>query len=108
MARCAAKNSAGSGLAHECLLPLVYCIGVVDCVSVTANTFGSGRLSDVALVKLVRKVFPLVPRGMIEHLGLCCPRDLEIAVYGLLGRAEFTWARLDAADELRAKAAQRQ
>jgi len=108
MARYVAKNIVGSGLADECLLQLAYCIGVVDPVSVMVNTFGSGQLPDAALAKLVRQVFPLSPRGMIEHLDLRRPRYLETAVHGHFGREEFAWERLDAVDELRAKAAQLQ
>ncbi len=106
MARYVAKNIVGSGLADECLLQLAYCIGVVDPVSVMVNSFGSGRLPDVALAELVRQVFPLSPRGMIEHLGLRRPIYLDTAAYGHFGREEFAWERLDAVDELRAKAAQ--
>ena len=105
MARYVAKNIVASGLADECLLQLAYCIGVVDPVSVMVNSFGSGRLPDAALAQLVRQVFPLSPRGMIEHLGLRRPIYLDTATYGHFGREEFAWERLDAVDELRAKAA---
>jgi len=105
MARYVAKNIVGCGLADECLLQLAYCIGSADPVSVMVNTFGSGHLPDAVLAKLVRQVFPLSPRGMIEHLDLRRPIYLDTAAYGHFGRGEFTWERLDAVDELRAKAA---
>ena len=105
MARYVAKNVVASGLADECLLQLAYCIGVVDPVSVMVNTFGSGCLPDAALAGIVRQVFPLSPRGMIEHLDLRRPCYLDTAAYGHFGREEFAWERVDAVDELRAKAA---
>jgi len=104
MSRYVAKNIVGAGLADECLLQLGYCIGVVDPVSVMVNTFGTGKLSDENLSTLVRDVFPLSPKGMIDHLNLRDPVYLKTAVYGHFGRPEFAWERLDAADELMAKA----
>jgi S-adenosylmethionine synthetase len=105
MARYAAKNVVAAGLADECLIQLAYCIGLVDPVSVMVNTYG--RLSDRALAALVRKVFPLSPRGIIDHLNLRRPIYRSTAVYGHFGRenAEFAWERVDAVDELQAKAA---
>jgi len=104
MSRYVAKNIVGAGLADECLLQLGYCIGLVDPVSVMVNTFGTGKLSDENLSTLVRDVFPLSPKGMIDHLNLRDPVYLKTAVYGHFGRPEFAWERLDAADELMAKA----
>ncbi len=106
MARYAAKNIVAAGLAEECLIQLAYCIGKVDPVSVMVNTFGTGELPDRALAKLMRKVFPLSPRGMIEHLDLRRPIYRKTAVYGHFGREDpdFSWERLDAVDELLAKA----
>jgi S-adenosylmethionine synthetase len=104
MARYIAKNIVGAGLADDCLLQLGYCIGLVDPVSVMVNTYGTGKLSDEALSKLVRAVFPLSPKGIIDHLKLREPIYLKTAVYGHFGRPEFAWERLDAIDELQAKA----
>jgi S-adenosylmethionine synthetase len=106
MARYAAKNIVAAGLADECQIQLAYCIGLVDPVSVMVNTFGTGRLPDQALSTLVRKVFPLSPKGMIDHLDLRRPIYRKTAVYGHFGRedADFAWERVDAVDELRAKA----
>ncbi len=106
MARYAAKNIVAAGLADECLIQLAYCIGKVDPVSVMVNTFGTGKLPDRAVAKLMRKVFPLSPRGMIEHLDLRRPIYRKTAVYGHFGREDpdFSWERVDAVDELLAKA----
>ena len=104
MARYVAKNIVAAGLAEECLVQLGYCIGLVDPVSVMVNTYGTGRLSDEVLAKLVRQVFPLSPQGIIDHLKLRRPVYCPTAAYGHFGRKEFAWERVDAADELRAKA----
>ena len=107
MARYIAKNLVASELADECLVQLAYCIGLVDPVSVMINTYGTGRRPDTELASLVRKVFPLSPKGMINHLRLRRPIFRKSATYGHFGRddIDFTWERVDAIDELRAKAA---
>ena len=104
MARYVAKNLVAAGLAQECLVQLAYCIGQVDPVSVMVNTYGTGELREDALAALVRKVFPLSPRGIIEHLKLREPIYLRTAAYGHFGRPEFPWERVDATEELMAKA----
>ena len=106
MARYIAKNIVGAGLADECLVQLGYCIGLVDPVSVMVNTYGTGKLPDESFSPLVRQVFPLSPKGMIDHLKLREPVYLKTATYGHFGRPEFAWERLDATDELLAKAKQ--
>jgi S-adenosylmethionine synthetase len=107
MARYVAKNVVAAGLADECLVQLAYCIGLVDPVSVLVDTYGTGKRSDAELASLVRKVFPLSPKGMIDHLHLRRPIFRKSAVYGHFGREDidFTWENVDAIDELRAKAA---
>ena len=107
MARYVAKNLVASELADECLVQLAYCIGLVDPVAVMINTYGTGRRSDPELASLVRKVFPLSPKGMIDHLRLKRPIFRKTATYGHFGRddIDFTWECVDAIDELRAKVA---
>lgn len=104
MARYVAKNLVAARLAEECLVQLGYCIGVVDPVSVMVNTYGKSKLPEEKLAELVRKVFPLSPKGIIDHLKLRRPVYLRTAAYGHFGRPEFTWERLDAVEELQAKA----
>jgi S-adenosylmethionine synthetase len=104
MARYVAKNIVAAGLADECLLQLGYCIGQSDPVSVMVNTYGTSSLGDGALSELVRAVFPLSPMGMIDHLKLREPVYRQTAAYGHFGRAGFTWEKVDATDELLAKA----
>jgi S-adenosylmethionine synthetase len=107
MARYAAKNIVAAGLADECLLQLAYCIGLADPVSVMVSTHGTGKRSDDLLAAVVRRVFPLTPKGMIDHLQLRRPQYAKTAVYGHFGRTDeaFSWERVDATDELLAKAA---
>jgi S-adenosylmethionine synthetase len=104
MARYVAKNIVAAELAEECLVQLGYCIGLVDPVSVMVNTYGTGKLSDEALSKIVRQVFPLSPHGIIDHLKLRQPVYRKTAAYGHFGRKEFAWERVDATEELLAKA----
>lgn len=100
MTRYIAKNIVAAGLADECLVQIGYCIGLVDPVSVMVNTYGTGKLPEAELAKLVRKVFPLSPRGMIDHLDLRKPIFTKTAAYGHFGRPEFAWEKLGAVDEL--------
>jgi S-adenosylmethionine synthetase len=104
MARYVAKNIVAARLAEECLVQLAYCIGLVDPVSVMVNTFGTGKRSDEALSKLVRRVFPLSPKGIIDHFDLRKPVFRKTAAYGHFGRKGFAWERVDATEELLAKA----
>jgi S-adenosylmethionine synthetase len=104
MTRYIAKNLVAAGLADECLVQVGYCIGLVDPVSVMVNTYGTGKLPDDQLAAIVRKVFPLSPKGMIDHLKLRTPFFLKTATFGHFGRPEFNWEKLDAVDEIMAKA----
>jgi S-adenosylmethionine synthetase len=104
MARYIAKNLVQAGLADECLIQLGYCIGLADPVSVMVNTYGTGALDEDALAALVRRVFPLSPAGIIDHLKLRRPIYLPTAAYGHFGRPEFAWEQVDAVEELLAKA----
>jgi S-adenosylmethionine synthetase len=104
MARYVAKNVVAAGLARECLIQLAYCIGLVDPVSVMVNTYGTGELPDEALSKLVRRVFPLSPHGIIDHLDLRKPVYLKTAAYGHFGRKKFPWEKVDSTEALLSEA----
>ena len=104
MARYVAKNLVAAELADECLVQLGYCIGLVEPVSVMVNSYGTGKVSDEVLAKLVRKVFPLSPHGIIDQLKLRKPVYRNTAAYGHFGRSEFSWEKVDATEELLAKA----
>ena len=106
MARYVAKNLVAAGLAERCEVQLAYAIGVADPVSVRVDTFGTGKISDEALVGLIRDTFPLTPKGMIDHLKLRRPIYRATAAFGHFGRTEpsFTWEAADRAEALRSAA----
>jgi S-adenosylmethionine synthetase len=103
MARYVAKNLVASGLADRCEVQLAYAIGVAEPVSVSVNTFGTGKIDEPQLVELVRKNFPLTPKGMIDHLKLRRPIYRKTAAFGHFGRTEdtFSWEAADKAEALR-------
>jgi S-adenosylmethionine synthetase len=106
MARYIAKNIVAAGLAEECEVQLAYAIGVADPVSVRVDTYGTGKVDEPTLVKLVRKHFPLKPSGIIEHLKLLRPIYTETAKNGHFGheKPNFTWEKTDKAKILRQEA----
>jgi S-adenosylmethionine synthetase len=103
MARYIAKNIVSAGLAERCLVQLAYAIGVADPVSVLVDTGGTGRISEGNLSTLVRELFQLTPKGIIETLKLRQPIYRKTAAYGHFGRTEegFTWEATDKAQALR-------
>ena len=102
MARYIAKNLVAARLARRCEVQLAYAIGVSDPVSIAVNTFGTGVVPDQRLAEIVREVFPLSPRGIIEHLDLLRPIYRKTAAGGHFGRnePEFTWERTDRVEDL--------
>lgn len=103
MARYAAKNVVKAGLAKRCEIQVAYAIGVKDPLSINVDTFGTGKVSDDELVKIIRDNFDFSPKGMISHLKLRQPRFEKTAVYGHFGRneVEFTWEKTDKAKKLK-------
>ena len=106
MARYIAKNIVAAGLADKCQLQLAYAIGVAQPVSVLAETFGTGKISDAALSDLVRACFDLRPAAIIERLGLRRPIYVQTSAYGHFGREELNlpWETVDMTEALLAKA----
>jgi S-adenosylmethionine synthetase len=104
MARHVAKNIVAAGLADRCEVQLAYAIGVSEPVSVHVDTEGTGKVEDDRLCDLVREVFPLTPRGIIDYLDLRRPIFRRTAAGGHFGRDEFPWEKTDKAKTL-AKAA---
>ncbi len=102
MARYVAKNIVAAGLADQCEVQLSYAIGVAHPVSVFINTFGTGKLSDEAILDLVKKNFDMRPKAIIEHLRLLRPIYRKTAAFGHFGRddPDFTWEKTDKAEEL--------
>lgn len=103
MARNIAKTVVAAGLAKECEVQLAYAIGVADPVSVRVDTFGTGAVSEDKISTLVREMFPLTPRGIINDLQLRRPIFRKTAAGGHFGRndPDFTWERTAKASQLR-------
>ena len=103
MARYIAKNIVAAGLADACEIQLSYAIGVADPLSILVNTEGTAKVDELLLEKLVRRLFPLTPKGMIDHLNLRRPIFAETARNGHFGRnlPTFTWEKTDMANKLR-------
>ena len=103
-ARYVAKNIVAAGLADRCEIQLSYAIGVAEPTSIMVETFGTGKVSNELLVKLVREFFDLRPYGLIKMLNLIQPIYRQTAAYGHFGREQFPWDKVDRAEELRAAA----
>ncbi len=100
--RYVAKNIVASGLADRCEIQVSYAIGVAEPTSISIDTFGTGKLSNEAIINLVREHFDLRPKGLIDMLELKRPIYLPTAAYGHFGREEpdFTWEKTDKAEAL--------
>ncbi|MBY0085097.1 methionine adenosyltransferase [Bacillus sp. FJAT-27238] len=107
-ARYVAKNIVAAGLADKCEVQVAYAIGVAQPVSIAVDTFGTGTISEEALVKLVRKHFDLRPAGIIKQLDLRRPIYKQTAAYGHFGRNDLNvpWEQTDKAEVLKQEAAQ--
>jgi S-adenosylmethionine synthetase len=105
-ARHVAKNIVAAGLAKKCEIQVAYAIGVARPVSILVETFGTGRIDDEKLAKLVEKHFDLRPKGIIKALDLLRPIYFKTAAYGHFGRdePEFSWEATDKAAALKADA----
>ncbi len=125
MGRYVAKNVVAAGLADRCEIQVSYAIGVAEPTSISVNTFGTGRITDQALAKVIREVFDLRPYAIQNQLELLNPMYQLTAAYGHFGRepfeytynysengeqksktfTAFTWERTDKVDDLQAAAA---
>ena len=105
-ARYVAKNLVAAGIADRCEIQLAYAIGVAEPVSIFVDTFGTGRIADDEITKLIRRHFDLRPDGIISMLNLARPIYRKTAAYGHFGRqdVEFPWESTDKAAILRKEA----
>jgi S-adenosylmethionine synthetase len=106
MGRYIAKNLVAARLADKLLIQLAYVIGRADPVSIMVNTYGTGKVSDDKLIKIITEHFELTPQGIIATLKLResdGQRFRKTAAYGHFGRTgeDFTWEKTDVARELR-------
>lgn len=124
MGRYVAKNIVAAGLADRCEIQVSYAIGVAEPTSISVNTFGTGKVSDIELAKIIRQVFDLRPYAIQNQLELLNPMYQLTASYGHFGRepfeasytykdrgeektktfTAFTWERTDKVDALKAAA----
>ncbi len=95
MARYIAKNLVAAKVATKCLVQLAYAIGVADPVSIFVDCYGTSSLNQTRLSEIVRKSFPLTPRGIIEQFDLLRPIYLQTASYGHFGKDGLPWEKLD-------------
>ena len=102
-ARYVAKNIVAAGLADKCEIQLSYAIGVARPTSINVETFGTGKLSDIKLVEIIRENFDLRPAGIIRMLDLRRPIYKQTAAYGHFGRTDLDlpWEKTDKAEELK-------
>jgi S-adenosylmethionine synthetase len=103
MARHIAKNIVAAGFTEKCTVQLAYAIGVAEPVSVMIDTHNSGKMPGIFLESIVKKVFPLTPKGIAEYLQLSKPIYAQTAAYGHFGRKEkdFTWEDTNKVSELK-------
>jgi S-adenosylmethionine synthetase len=104
LARYIAKNIVAAGIATKCEVQLSYAIGVAEPTSILVDTFGTGKIDDGKITKLVRKHFDCKPAGLIKMLDLLRPIYLPTSSYGHFGRKEFSWEKTDKAAALKADA----
>ena len=102
-ARYIAKNIVAAELADKCEVQLAYAIGVAQPVSISVETFGTGKVSEADLIRAIRENFNLSPVGIIDMLDLKRPIYQKTAAYGHFGHedADFTWERLDKVADLK-------
>ncbi|RJR15466.1 MAG: methionine adenosyltransferase [Nitrospiraceae bacterium] len=105
-ARYVAKNIVAAGLAERCEIQVSYAIGVAEPISISIETFGTGKIEEDKLIELVREHFDLRPRGLITMLNLLRPIYGPTAAYGHFGRENegFPWEKTDLAEILKKEA----
>jgi S-adenosylmethionine synthetase len=103
VARYVAKNIVAAGIAERCEIQLSYAIGVAEPTSISVETFGTGKIANSEIVKIIREHFELRPKGLIKMLDLIQPIYRNTAAYGHFGRKdlELSWEKTDKAAALK-------
>lgn len=99
--RYAAKNIVASGLADKCEIQVSYAIGISKPISINIETFGTEKVPNIILTKLITNFFDFSPYGLIMMLDLLRPIYQETSVYGHFGKEHFPWEKIDKIDILR-------
>ena len=106
--RYVAKNIVAAGIAERCEVQISYAIGVAEPTSISINTFGTNKIDNDEIIRLIRKHFDLRPYGITRMLNLLQPMYQQTASFGHFGRigseTAFTWEKTDKADILKADA----
>ena len=100
MARYVAKNIVASKIADRCEVQLAYSIGIPDPVSVSVDTFNTGKINDEEITNIIKYVYSFKPYDIIERLKLKSPIYNRLAAYGHLGRSNCTWEEIDSVDDI--------
>ncbi len=102
-ARYIAKNIVASGLADKCEIQISYSIGVANPVGLNVECFNTNKISEEKILYLIKKLFPLKPKEIIERLNLKRPIYKKTSAYGHFGRElpEFTWEKLDMVEKIK-------
>ena len=102
MARYIAKNIVAANIAEKCQVQVAYVIGGTSPIEINVDTFGTGKISEEKLIRIIPKIFDLSPGGIIRQLNLLRPIYRKTACYGHFGREEpeFTWERKNKVGEL--------
>lgn len=100
-ARYIAKNIVAAGLADKCEVQLAYAIGVAEPISINIDTYNTSKIPEEKLVTLIKEIFPLKPKDIINTLGLKKPIYKKTAAYGHFGRDIFSWEKTDKIEQLK-------
>ena len=100
-ARYVCKNLVAASLCDKVELQIAYAIGKAQPVSLCVDTFGTGKVSDDALIEIIKKHFDFRPYSIIESLGLRAPIYAKTTNYGHFGKSDMPWEKTDKLDELK-------
>ena len=101
MCRWVAKNIVAAKLADKCEIQVAYAIGYPQPLSIAIETFGTGKVSDEAIEKAVRKVFSFKPADIVKQLGLLAPIYKKTTNYGHFTKSDLPWEKTDKAEALK-------
>ena len=99
--RYVAKNIVAAGLADRCEIQVAYSIGIAEPVSVSLDSFGTGKKTDEELTQIIKNVFNFKPAEIIKQLNLKSPIYRKLAAYGHFGRDGFPWEETNRTEELK-------
>lgn len=94
MLRYIAKNIIANKLANKCEIQISYAIGIEEPLSIYVNTFGTGKITDEEIIKMIKEKFDLTPNGIINYLKLKEPIYSKTTNYGHFGKSELTWEKI--------------